>query len=321
MLIPAPGWVPYRLKRHWDHALVVSALRGLHRTVPVAAVSPADAVAEVHMLLCRRDVEIGVLALKSLLRYRDLGLAVSISEDGSVTAAQRRWIDAHVPGCAWLPRVSDAPAIAAALDTRPRLLALYRGSYQPLRKLIHPLLLARCPRVVVLDPDTAFWRRPDELAVWARSTDAPALFLHDDQDESVQVPAEVREAFAELRGRVAPHGRPWAMPYVFFNSGLLAYRRTQCDLDVAERYLEWLAEAPAKYTTGKPGLWFGTWTPEQSMYQLMFATMDPAAQPLGESYRIGHRRAATFNHFLWLQLVLPASLRQLRELVQSLPSA
>jgi len=111
------------------------------------------------------------------------------------------------------------------------------------------------------------------------------------------------------------------MPYYFFNSGLLAYRGDRCDLEVAEGYLSWLTSAPPKYTTGKPGLWFGAWTPEQTAYQLIFARMNPPAQPLSGDYRIGGNRARVFNHFLWLQLVKPSSLQMLGALADSLPRA
>jgi hypothetical protein len=147
----------------------------------------------------------------------------------------------------------------------------------------------------------------------------PAWFLHDHQDEAENVPAETREAFAELQSLLTPPGRPWSMPYYFFNSGLLAFRPDQCDLDLGERYLEWRATAAPRYRTGKPDLWFGDWTPEQTIYQVMFALMDPPAQPLGDDYHLGGDEGHTFNHFLRYYLVRESSLRMLRRLVAEIP--
>jgi hypothetical protein len=271
------------------------------------------------MLLCRRDVEIGVLALKSLLRFRETAWAVSLTDDGSLTDRQRSWIDQHVPGCRWLLRVSEAPAVRLALQRLPRLRALYMGNYQPLRKLLHPALLARTEKVLVLDPDTIFSRRPERLAAWAEGDgESAGLFLLDHQDESTMVPQETISAFDELRMFIRPDG-PWSMPSYFFNSGLLAYSPALMDLTLAERYLEWRETAPAKYITGKPGLWFGDWTPEQTAYQVIFAAMEPPAVPFGDEYRIGRRPGHTFNHFLWLQLVMPSSLGMLQAVIQELP--
>lgn len=321
MIGGAPLWVPFRFRRVWDHAVVVRAIRSVRQSAPTPAAAPEHADAEVHMLLCRRDLEIGVLALKSLLRFPETSWAVALSSDGSLTDGDRRWIDAHVPGCAWLPRVSSDPRIGHALRGRPRLAALYAGTYQPLRKLLHPAVLARHRRVIVLDPDTAFWSVPTRLVEWARRDGAPGLFLQDWQDEQARAPREFWTAFEELRARVAPDGGSWCLPHAFFNSGLLAYEPSAVDLDLAETYLEWLEAAPPHFKEGKPGLWFGAWTPEQTIYQLIFARMTPSPESLGPAYRIGHKRAEIFNHFLWLQLTMPVSLGMLRELAAGLPRA
>jgi hypothetical protein len=310
--------LPYSVRQAWNGWRVRRALRGLDHTAPMPAADPSGAKAEVHLLLCKRDVQLTVLALKSLLRF-GVPLAVTLSEDGSVRPEERAWIDRHLPGCRWCPRIVDDPRMESALAGRPRLREVYHSRYHPICKLLHPALLARCPRVIVLDPDTAFFKRPDRLLAWVENEEPAACFLHDHQPEDKNVPRETREAFAELRVRLARPGRTWSMPLYFFNSGLLAYRPEQCDLDLAEGYIAWRAAAPERYTTGKPGLWFGTWTPEQTSYQLIFAWMDPPATPLGEEYRIGSPPGYTFNHFLWLQLVEPGSLVRLAELITHLP--
>ncbi len=175
--------------------------------------------------------------------------------------------------------------------------------------------------MIVVDPDTAFSKRPDALIAWAEKDETAGWFLHDHQNEARNVPAETREAFAELEKRLTAPGRTWSMPYYFFNSGLLAYRAGQCDFDLAERYLEWRESAPERYKVGKPGLWFGDWTPEQTCYQVMFALMDPPARPLGGDYRLGGPPGHTFNHFLQLALVQERSLQLLRGLIADLSGA
>lgn len=316
----APKWLPYRLSKRWDHARVVHAVRGLRKSQPLPVVAADSAQAEIHMLLCRRDAEIGVLALKSLLRFDETAWAVAITDDGSITPKQRNWINSQIPGCRWLPRVVADERIDAGLADRPRLQSLYHSDYQPLRKLIHPLLLADCSKVLVLDPDTIFFRSPDRIAQWVANENAASLFLHDHQDQLENVPPETWEAFEELRQLLAPTVSNWSMPHCFFNSGLLAYSTQQCNLDNAELYLQWLSRASSRYKSGKPGLWFGPWTPEQTAYQVIFATMDPPAEPLGNEYRIGNKPGHVFNHFLWLQLVKPASLVMLKQVVLEIAS-
>lgn len=318
-LIRAPRFLPYRLRAAWDLMRVRMALRGLTGTAPMPVARTGDSPVELQMLVCQRDVQLAVLATKSFLRFVKSPISVAFTSDGSVTPADRAWISTHIPGARWLER-RDCRTV---LDSQryPRLARLYETNYHPLCKLLHPLLLSSAKRLMVLDPDAAFFKRPDDLLSWVDGSQRSSLFLHDHQQEDVQVPAETRQAFEELRKLLSADGRPWLMPYYFFNSGLLAYNREDGNLDAAESYLAWWEAAPELYTTGKPGLWFGNWTPEQTCYQVMFATMMPPATPLGEQYRIGSKPGYTFNHFLWLQLVEQGSLARLSQLSRELAAA
>ncbi len=318
LTMQAPGWLPFRVRQFWDTSRIDWALRKLNGTRPRAASVPESADVEVHMLLCRRDVRIGVLALKSLLRFEEPRLAVTLTSDGSLTEQDRHWIDEHIPGCRWLARQESDPRLQAFLAEHPNVASLYRGSYHPICNLLHPTLLARTKKILVVDPDAAFFGRPDRWVDWVKCDAPRAWYLHDHQDEATNVPAEVREAFAEIASRYSPQGRSWKMDYYFFNSGLLAFRPEQCDLNLAERYEEWRIAAAPRYLQGKPGLWFGDWTPEQTAYQIMFALMDPPAQPLGDDYHLGGDRGHAFNHFMRYYLVKDTSLKMLADLVENL---
>lgn len=280
------------------------------------------------MLLCRRDLRIGVLALKSLLHFAPLRWAVTLSDDGTLTPADRQWASRHVPGARWLSWPAAGNLVEQALGAHsPRLLSLYHSRYAPVCKLLHPMLLPRHPRTLVLDPDTAFFQEPMHLVRWAKGADPAPLYLHDHQDESVQVPAEAQRAFAELDGWLQksqiPHPkseiRNWSLGHRFFNSGLLAFSPAQLDLDLAEAYLTWQAQAPAAYRRGKLAIWFGDWTPEQTCYHVMFARSDPPAQPLGADYHLGGEGGRVFNHFLRHYLIQQPTLQRLSWLVKELP--
>jgi hypothetical protein len=316
-MIRAPNWLPYRLRSAWDLRRVRFALRLLDRTPPVQTAAKGTSRVELHMLICRRDKQIAVLAVKSLFRFLEGPLEVAFTSDGSLSKQDKDWIDFHIRGARWLDR-HECLALEGGLNPYPQLLELYQSNYHPLCKLLHPRLLSSAERVIVLDPDTAFFKPPLRLLEWIREDGKPALFLHDHQDEDRQVPGETRQAFQELQRLPAISGRGWQMPFFFFNSGLLAFRRCDICLDVADEYLKWWRRAPNCYTKGKAGLWFGDWTPEQTCYQTIFASMTPPAEPLGDQYRIGGRPNFTFNHFLWLQLVEPDCLKRLSGLINSL---
>ncbi len=317
-MIQAPSWLPFSVRAVWDGLRIRNALSGLDRTPSLSAAADADA--EIHMLLCRRDMKLGVLALKSLLRHHGARFAVALTDDGSLSEGDRGWVDRHLPGCRWLSRHVDDEGLRGFLRTHPRLAALYEGPFPFIRKLLHPILLARSGRVLALDSDTAFFARPERLIRWARGEGDHAWYLHDHQDEAEAVPSETREAFADLASRLTPAGRTWNMSHFFFNAGLLAYPPALCNLDLAEQYLEWRSTAPPRFLSGKSSIWFGEWTMEQTSYLVMYALMAPPARPLGDNYRIGGAGGYTFNHFLRTHLVKAESLGMPRRLVAEMQS-
>ncbi|MAE68160.1 MAG: hypothetical protein CMJ18_28250, partial [Phycisphaeraceae bacterium] len=208
--------------------------------------------AELHMLLCARDVRLGVLAVKSLLRFTGDEVAVTFTDDGSLTSRHCDLVDRHVTGARWLARCPDDPRIDAACAARPLLGALYRDRRFPFGlKLLHPLLLGDASCVISLDADTAFFERPETLIEYCRGAIDGPVYLHDHQDEAVMTPV-AQEAFGSLESALGREGRPWRLGHRFFNAGLLAYRPQDLDLDHAERYLAWREAAPPRFTNLQP---------------------------------------------------------------------
>lgn len=316
-MFQAPNWVPYRLRARWDQWRIDRAVSGLANTRPIPARDPEAADAELFLQVCRRDLRITPVAVKALLRFGPR-LAVTFMDDGSLAEADREWVNAHVPNARWLDRQIDHPAVNAALAPRPLLDHLYRRTTYITSKLLYPILTARCPRVVVLDTDTAFFRKPDLLLNWITGTDpTPAYYLHDTQHPVTDVPPEVLAAFDDLGRAVTPPGKRWLRPHTFFNSGLLAFRPADIDLDVAEAYLTWRQSVANELKTGRAAIWFGDWTPEQTSYLCAFAVMDPPPKEFPADYVIGGAAGQTFNHFLRHHLVKSDPLKRLTQLVAS----
>ncbi len=308
--------LPYRLRYVVEQWRIRSALRGLSGTFPVSAGMPSKANTEVHLLLCKRDLQVGLLAIKSLLRHADGELAIAVTDDGTLSRQDREWVRTHVRGVHWWQR-READVVDRLTD-RPQLAALYQSDYAPSAKLLHPMLLARCGRVIVMDPDTAFFAPPDRLLAWARGGGDCAWYLHDHQDEREAVPAMVEQAFDKLQCAVTTNGTEWSVRHRLFNSGLLAFRPSNLSLELAERYLSWREGIPAEYRQGKAAIWFGDWTPEQTCYHVMLALSRGGAKPLGDHYHLGGAEGHTFNHFLRHYLVQRPVLKRLRTLVTNL---
>ncbi len=316
-MIAAPKWLPYRLRSRWDTARINAAVTDLRHATPRAATPPESAAAEVHMLVCKRDVRLAGLSLLSLLRY-ELPLAVTITEDGSLSPNDRAWLDRLIPGARWLSRRVEEPTFQEILQSVPRLAELYAGGYHPICKLLHPICLGYNERIIVLDPDTVFFQYPKLLSEWVAGSDSRDYYLHDHRDEATAVPELVRTAFVQLADNTARFGQRWSLAYYFFNSGLLWYRRNRMNLHVAEAYLTWRIEQPLALRTGAGAIWFGDWTPEQTGYMAMFATADPTPVPMPDDYWLGGGNGHAFNHFLRHYLIQTETQQRIHQLAKTL---
>ena len=85
-MIQAPEWLPYRWRERWDQSRVLRALKGLDKTAPIPAAKPHEAPVEAHILFGRRDLELGLLAIKSLLYFTRVPLAVTCTSLGLAPA-------------------------------------------------------------------------------------------------------------------------------------------------------------------------------------------------------------------------------------------
>ncbi len=316
----APQWLPYRLRMAVDQWRINRALRGLDRVGPTPADDAGTADAEVFMLLCRRDLRLGALAMKSLLHQRgEAKLAATVINDGSLSAADRAWFDRQIPNVRWQagrdPQILNHPRMRG----KTCVCNLYlEPTFPHMPKLVHPMLTGRVERVVVMDSDTCFFQPPEALIDFCMGRSSAPRYMHDHQDESQAVPAQVPEIFASLVESLPLREKRFRLKHWFFNAGLLAYRPAEFDFDVTERYLQWLAQAPPAISEGKQAIWFGSWTREQTMYLLMFAGGPVEAEPLGDDYWLGGAPGHVFNHFLRHYLVRKSCLDMLRSMIEQL---
>ena len=271
------------------------ALGEIDRTPAMPVPDASRAAVQVHVTVCRRDVRLAAVTLKSLLRYAPA--AVCLTDDGTLTREDRRWLGGHLPGAKWMDRRSDDPRVAEALLRRPALRRFYEGELPMAAKLLHPVAAADCPRVVVLDPDTAFFERPDQLLDWM-AAGRRSLYLHDrSKDAQRDVPPEAQAMLDAMVDAMIPacEHRPI---HPFFNSGLLACFPSRLDLDAAEAFLRWREALPEASRQGRAGIWFGSWTREQMSYYVMLLRGEADAEAFDVGYRIGFHAGEVFNHFL-----------------------
>lgn len=312
-----PNWIPYRLRCRWDQWRIDSSLRGVLKTPPREAALPDAALAEVQMLLCRRDLLPGILALKSILTETSLPLSVTITSDGSLSAADKELVDQQIAGVRWLDWPSEDASMLTQLLPFPRLARLYLGPFHFSSKLLHPIIGAEHERVILLDSDTVFWSQPDDLCAWIRGGIPECLYLQDSPRRIPSIPFGARQAFEEFVATLPPDKRQWHVDNLFFNAGLLAFHRSAMDLTVVEKYLAWHEQNAAKISFPLSDIWFGAWTLEQTSWLIMFATQSIPSLPFNGNYSLGCDVNHAFNHFLRSGLTQERTLMALRTKIES----
>lgn len=273
-----------------------AALSAIDRTPPAPALPASASSVEIHVTLCRRDVRLAAVSLKSLLRFTSTSLC--LTDDGTLSAEDRRYLGRHFPAARWMARRDGDPRLAEALSRRPALRRFYESELPMAAKLLHPVAAADGERVIVLDPDTAFFRRPDRLLRWMAHGGGPLFLFDRSKNNAMHCGDAARAALERLGEAVDPRASLDRLPHLFFNSGLLACTPGTMDLDVADAFLAWWEQQPCELRTGNAGIWFGPWTREQMAYAVMLAAAEPRGEALGAAYHIGFDPDAVFNHFL-----------------------
>jgi hypothetical protein len=307
------------MRSSWDTLRINSALARVLRTAPMAS-PPADrAQAELFVQLCRRDLYPAILACKSLLRYSGDLLSLTFLMDGSIRPEDRALMDFHLPGCRWLGREDLLQQNPAILEGRPHLSKMAHSPFVLTLKLLLPSVFARKAKVIMLDCDTVFFRRPELLLEWIRSG-TESMYLYDfRRDDRAESPAELERRFSELFSQVAP-GKEWRLTHRYFNSGLLAFDTAHLDFDIADRTIGWVEALPPEARSGAMRVWFNPWVMEQTAYLVMYAVTDPPAVAFDRQYCLEvPNENGVFCHFMREGLTQPANLEFLREVVQTLP--
>jgi hypothetical protein len=311
--------LPFRVRNYLDQRRIDRAVSSVLSSPAMSCNRADDADFEVHILLRRCDVRCAILALKSLLRFKEVKTAVTITDDGSLRNRDKKLVDSHIGDVRWLPRYSIDNVLASALEPFPHLNALYRTDFHMIAKLVHPIVLGRCEAMVAMDADVAFFDYPQVMIEWAKQPTAPGLYLHDSENRNKEV-AWCGEMFNEVAAGNSQLFKRRELGHWFFNAGLLCYLRSACQLAAAEQFLKWRASDAVRRFDGAnlASVWLGEWTREQSAYMCMFMAMEGQPLPLPDEYRIGGAPWGAFHHFLRSGLCTEAVQARLYELAKTI---
>jgi hypothetical protein len=129
-----------------------------------------DASTGIHSAVPHRYVHAYLVAIKSFLQYYN-DISVFVHDDGSLRPDDKTLIGKHIHGIQIIDRtVADA---RFAENVQNPLLLKVRSSYTSYLKLFDPTLFSEGKKIIILDTDTIFLRRPDLVIDWVASGRSP----------------------------------------------------------------------------------------------------------------------------------------------------
>ena len=174
---------------------------------------------EIHSLVCHRHTYNYVLAIKSLLRFYD-DVTVVVHDDGSLTKKDKRTITRHIENINIIDRDYADEKIGEIFDHYPNC-RRYRDTYVNALQLFDYMLLCESDKIVSLDSDILFFKKPDTLIDWLRDGKKIVHFWEEE-------PLGTRDFCAKynLDDCFAP-----------VNIGLMCYFKATMNLDLLEQIL------------------------------------------------------------------------------------
>ena len=135
--------------------------RRILKSAPIT-VNP-DAHTAIHSAVPHRYLLAYLFAIKSFLRFHN-DVAVIVHDDGSLKTADYELIKSHIPGAEIISRqLADKTFLEQYPDP---FLAKVRTSYTSYLKLFDPTLFSKGKKIIILDTDTLFLKRPDAIIDW-----------------------------------------------------------------------------------------------------------------------------------------------------------
>jgi hypothetical protein len=234
-------------------------------TLPIG--HPSNPPCEVHILTWDRDWQMSLWAAKSFYHFSGVNWPLVWHEGGSLESANRGVLQRHFPQSSLLTAAEATTRVEAELVRGGYLSCLKarRRSFM-LMKMIDCVVLSNAPRLLLLDSDVLFFRKPEELIQASASETAKNLFNRDKGSWYT-----VSREAAKARYRIDL--------ILELNAGLGLVRRESLTLPMMEEFL------------ADPDILAEPWLTEQTLQALCGSKV--GAQLLPETYLVSQSAGLT----------------------------
>lgn len=182
------------------------------------------AAVPIHVLTGDKDWRLAAWSLASFLHYTEIGWPIVIHDDGTLTEEAVEVFGELFESCRIILRAESDAEMSRVLLPYP-FCHDYRNTHPLGLKVFDMAHYSSGERLIVLDSDVLFFRKPQEILDWAMATTTKDCWFNEDVQEASLITAT--EAREEL------HVKLWSR----VNSGLCLLSRGAIDLDFCDRAL------------------------------------------------------------------------------------
>jgi len=232
--------MPWRLEQ-WMARQHLAALRGYYdwkvRTTRPYATGEESGNFEVHVLLGHKYVGMCLWSVKSFLQFCGKRYTVVLHDDGTLNDKDIAILEKHLPKVEILRREAADRLMHGMLEGFPHALRYRFGRLRRSESSLDPHvfslklldfnLLSKASKILALDTDVLFFRKPIEITEWI-------------DDEGQTGSLYCRELWAPIRNasnRIVRFEKKEEPP-AGFNSGLICLHRSTFELAVLDQWLQ-----------------------------------------------------------------------------------
>ncbi|MDY6915234.1 MAG: hypothetical protein SVM86_02820 [Candidatus Cloacimonadota bacterium] len=254
------GEIPERF-RSWDKFVKYNRkifFQCIHKTPPIACQESANVA--IHSLVCHIDMEMYLLAIKSFLRFYN-HVQIFAHSDGSLNSDDKTIMQKHIPN---IKIIDETNKLWQHTLNKVRNDFIAKGCGNILLTKLFLHFFSTSKKIIILDTDIIFLKRPDELIDWIEDNNKNLKPLYNkDRYDTLRDAKERLEKEFNIT-KFPPH----------FNAGLICMKK-----DISKEEIEKLL--PINFNYHNTQLTKG----DQTIHHIMLARRN--AQPLdSEKYNI-----------------------------------
>ena len=186
------------------------------KTSPIS--SYKNAKAEVHSLLCHKDLYLYLYSIKSFIQNTS-DCSIIVHDDGSLTSKDKSILNTHIENVKIYGYKEANEIVNCKVDAYKNIRKL-RETYPLLKKLTDFHLLSKTKKIISLDSDILFLRKSNDIIKWIQSTKKYAMLSDESPVFSHQDKFLINTHFKYIKN---------------LNSGLMCYHKDMIDLPLAEK--------------------------------------------------------------------------------------